>query len=124
VTGDERRCVITGEHAGRNHHVSGRGADGAQLDDELSVPLTHDAHELVHEDLRNARLDKPLQANSIPERVERRLRRFGLFLARVAEGIPSLGWMQVVAASVTRWADELRGWIDRLDATFPQWRLA
>jgi hypothetical protein len=124
MTDDERRCAISGEPAQRDHHLTGRGADGTQLDDELTVPLSHDGHELVHEDLRNQAIDKPLLADSVPEQIERRLRRVGLFFGRVAESAPPFSWMLLLAREFVRWADELGGWVNRLDTKFPQWRLA
>ena len=120
---DPEPCVITGKPAERDHHISGRGADEEQLDDDLTVPVSHDGHELVHEDLRNQGIDKPLQADSVPERIERRLRRTGVFLGRMAESVPPLEWMLALARALTRWADELKGWVYRLDTKCPGWRL-
>jgi len=121
---DDTRCAITGDSAERRHHITGWGTDDAQLDDDLTVPLSHDGHEVVHEDLRNAGLDKPLEADSVPERIERRLRRAGLFLARVAESVPPLSWMLALAQALTRWADELGEWLHRLKTCCPGWELA
>jgi hypothetical protein len=117
-------CPITGQRPERSHHLTGRGSDGQQLDDELTAPVSHNAHELVHEDLRNAGIDKRLEMDSVPERLERRLRRVGLFLGRVAESVPPFSWMLALARACQHWADELGGWVYRLDATCPGWRLA
>ncbi len=120
---NDERCAITGGPAERGHHLTGRGPDGEQLDEELTAPVGHDGHELVHEDLRREGLDKPLEADTVPERMERRLRRVGLFMGRVAEAVPPLAWLMALARSCARWADELAGFVRALDSWNPGWRL-
>jgi hypothetical protein len=118
------RCAICGGDPEDDHHLTGRGSDGEQLDDELVAGLCHDDHELLHEDLRQDGLDKPLRASTIFERVARRLQRVGVFLARVAEGVLPFRWIAGIAAALGRWADELNSSVCALDAWNPGWRLA
>jgi hypothetical protein len=106
----------------RHHHVTGRGADGQYLDAELTAPVCHDDHELCHEDLRNADLDRPCRARTLVERVEYRLRRMALFFGRMAEANRNdffYGWL---ARRLEVWANELARHVAGLDRYFPAWR--
>jgi hypothetical protein len=119
--GDER-CVICGEPACDLHHLTGRGPDGRQLDEELTAPTCHDDHELVHDDLRHQGVHKPLKETSVFERVAYRLERVAVFFARLAEQLP-FAWLQRLAGSMCQWAGELRTGVAALDAWNPNWRL-
>lgn len=100
-------CAMCGDPADDSHHLTGRGLGHAHLDPDLVAPLCHDDHELVHEDLRQEGLDKPTAETAPARRVAFRLRRAAIFLARVADANPALGWLAPLAAALRRWADEL-----------------
>lgn len=121
---EPENCAICGQPGDDWHHLTGRGADDLQLDPEVTAPLCHDDHELIHGDLRAEHVDKPLAAITIVERVAHRLRRVGVFLVRVAEAVPPLRWLARLAAGMRQWADELTGHVRALDAWNPSWRLA
>lgn len=116
------RCVLCAARGEDAHHPTGRGADGRYLDPRLAVGGCHDHHELWHDDLRGAGIDGPVGGPTVLERLELRLRRLGLFLARV-EGDGSLARLaRLLAAACVRWADELDEEIRRLDRSLPGWR--
>jgi hypothetical protein len=120
-------CAICGRPAAGDHdphHLTGRETPKKQLDDDVTAHLCHDDHELVHEDLRTEGLDRPLGPATPLGRVARRLERVAVFLARVAESVPLMGWMAALAGGVRRWADELHRCEAQLDAWNPGWRLA
>lgn len=117
-------CAICGRLANHEHHESGRGPDGSQLDPHLTAPVCHEDHDLLHDDLRTAGIDRPLQATSVPERIERRLERVGLFLGRVAEAFPPFRWIGAIASACSRWAAELGSFVASLDRCCPGWRQA
>jgi hypothetical protein len=117
-------CLLCGKPAQHRHHCTGRGSDHLQLDDDLTVPLCRGDHVLVHAALRNQDVDSPLQETSTPERIERRLRRMGVLLARLAEAFPVLNWVAMAAKTVVGWADELHQFVINLDRCTPAWRLA
>jgi hypothetical protein len=100
-------CSICGGPADDAHHLTGRGPGHVHLDPDLVAPLCHDDHELVHEDLRQEALDNPTVATSPTRQVAFRLRRAAIFLARVADANPALGWLVHLASALRRWADEL-----------------
>jgi hypothetical protein len=106
----------------RGHHVTGRGADGEYLDAVLKAPLCHDDHELCHEDLRNAGLDRPCQARTLVEQVEYRLRRIALFFARVAEADRNHVFYAWLARRLEVWANDLARHVASLDRYLPGWR--
>lgn len=116
-------CAICGQPAVDPHHLTGKGPDGGYLDGELTAPTCHDDHELLHEDLRHDRIDKPLGDVSVFERVAYRLERVAVFFSRLAERTP-FSWVIRLAASMRRWAGELRSGVNALDAWNPAWRLA
>jgi hypothetical protein len=106
----------------RDHHVTGRGQDGEYLDSELKPPLCHDDHELCHEDLRRAGLDRPCQARTFVERVEYRLRRVALFFGRLAEADRNQLFYAWLAQRLEVWANDLARHIASLDRYLPAWR--
>ena len=121
---DGHRCDICGKQVRRDaHHLTGRGDDGAQLDDELTADLCHDDHELNHDDLRRLNIDQPLRSSNVLERIERRLARVGIFLARVGEAT-GFTWCLLLAAACSKWAVELHGAIGALDQWDRGWRHA
>ena len=124
----DTECCPCGQPAEDRHHLTGRGPDGDYLDPDLAVPVCHDDHELAGEDLRAEGLERPLRAPSGPvtavEQVAYRLDRVGVFLGRVAEVVPALVWVTVLAGHLRRWAEQLWGTARRLDAWDPGWRLA
>ena len=117
-------CAICGRAMADLHHLTGRGPDAGQLDPDLVVPLCHDDHELLHEDLRTEGLDRPCHAVTAVERVAHRLQRAGIFLARVAENVPPLCWLAGLAQGMRRWASELLDHVRTLDDWDSGWRLA
>lgn len=119
---DDTICAICGGAHERGHHLTGRGADGDYLDPDLVAPLCHSDHELVHEDLRQAGVDKPVGAVSIFEQVAYRLERVGVFVGRVAEVAP-FAWLTSLAAAVHTWSAQLYSAAAALDAWNPAWRL-
>ena len=101
-------CAMGDDELGDDlHHLTGRGSDKNYLDPELVVVLCHDHHELIHDDLRQEQVDKPLDSVSAASRVARRLIRVALIFDRVAEVTPTLGCLIGVAAAMRRWAEEL-----------------
>ncbi len=114
-------CAICGRPAEDPHHLTGRGPDSEYLDDDLAAPLCHDDHELLHEDLRHDRIDKPFGDLSVFERVAYRLERVAVFFSRLAEQAP-LQWIVTLAEAMRRWAGELRRGVDDLDSKHPRWR--
>ena len=114
-------CLLCGEPSDHQHHLTGRGVDHAQLDQTLTVPLCHDHHELVHQDLRSGGIDKPLQSTTPPERIARRLERVSTFLGRVYDFFP-FSWLAVAATAVRGWATELAQFITALDQWDIRWR--
>jgi hypothetical protein len=118
-----RRCAICGKQVRRDaHHLGGRGHDEEYLD-PATADLCHDDHELAHDDLRRQRIDAPLESGNVLERVERLLRRVGVFLARVAEGT-GISWCVGLAAACVRMATDLRHAITALDRWNIHWREA
>jgi hypothetical protein len=115
-------CAICGGAACDSHHLTGRGPDGGYLDPELTVDECHDDHELLHEDLRQEGIDKPLRDANVFERVAYRLERAAVFFTRLAEQAP-FAWLVKLAGSMRQWAGELRSGVAALDARIPAWRL-
>ena len=115
-------CVICGRAGRHAHHITGRGADHQQLDSPLKVPLCNDDHDLIHDRLRDAEIDAPLDGADTVVEIERCLRRLGLFFGAVAEFVPGLGWLGLAAAACVRWSGKLAAFIARLDRRFPEWR--
>jgi hypothetical protein len=113
--------VICGAPSSRVHHLTGRGYDGAYLDPELRASLCHDDHELCHEDLRNARVDRPLESATLVERLERGLRRVAMFVARLAEACGQQ-FLAALAAWLATGAAILAQHVAFLDARYPDWR--
>ena len=52
-------CVFCDRVAVDRHHITGRGPDGAYLDDEHIADLCHDHHEVIHNILRSQGIDTP-----------------------------------------------------------------
>jgi hypothetical protein len=105
------------------HHLTGKAEGVGYLDPGLVARLCHDDHELCHDDLRIAGVDQPLpeERGSVVERVAYRLRRVGLFLARVVE-VAALGWLAGLASGVVAWAEDLESHVRYLDGVLPAWR--
>ena len=120
---DRHACVLCGLPGDHQHHLTGRGADHEQLDQQFTVPLCHSDHELVHAELRTAKIDRPLSATTVPERMERRLERVAAFLGRAYEYFPFV-WVGCAAVAVRQWALELGQFIAALDQWNPAWRRA
>ena len=114
-------CAICGEPACDEHHLTGRGADGKQLDDELVAPACHEHHEVIHAELRIEGIDTPLKGEHLLERLERRLRRAAIFLGQLFAH-QRLEWARRMADAFVGWAEELRALIDRLDGWNRGWR--
>jgi hypothetical protein len=119
---EDEPCAICSGPSEDPHHVTGKGPDEEYLDPDLTAPVCHDDHEMIHEDLRNEKLNKPLGRASIPERIAYRLDRLGVLLSRVAEQLP-FDWVVRVATAVRSWAEELRCFVQGLDLWNPDWRL-
>jgi hypothetical protein len=118
---DPRCCAVCGKEVRRDaHHHGGRGPDGEYLD-TATADLCHHDHELVHEDFRRQSIDEPLRSLNVLERIERFLRRVGVFLARVAEGTGLL-WCVGLAGACVRCAADLQHVIVALDHWNVDWR--
>ena len=115
-------CIFGDDPSDDPHHISGRGADGRQLDDDVVVPLCHDHHELIHDDLRLDGLDKPLRMDNPIDQTVRRLRRAAAFLARLADAVPAISSLAYMARGMQRWADQLERFSQTLDRWNPSWR--
>lgn len=117
-------CIHCGAPAEDRHHPTGRGPDGGYLDPWFKIPHCHNDHELVHDDLRSAKLENATPGDSFLEHLESGLRRLGVFLGRLP-GVAALG---VLLAMLARWctdkADGLHLVISALDAGLPGWRSA
>jgi hypothetical protein len=119
----EQFCATCPDPSEDDNHLAGRGHDHAQLDDELTAPACHECHEVFHEELRILDLDTPLRSDNVFERLERRLRRVAVFFGQLFARYGWL-WLKRLADAFVRWADEVRGEIDRLDLEHPGWRFA
>lgn len=103
----DQLCAMCDKTAVDAHHLTGRDPDGCYLDPDLVVPLCHDDHELAHDDLRHADLDRPDPDQWSPSfGVAFRLCRVALFLARTPQHFPT-GLSSVLAKAQWHWADEL-----------------
>ena len=91
-------CAICGGRAVDPHHLTGRGSDRLQLDPDLTAPLCHDDHELIHEDLRT---EGPRQAHWFHDR-----RRARGSSAAPSGGVPGQSGRDGPAASVAGRAGE------------------
>lgn len=119
---DRPKCSTCDHIAQHDHHLTGRGGDGEQLDPSLTVPVCFDCHDLLHDHLRLDQVDRPLANTSVPEVIERRLRRMAIFLSEVAQWQSSLVWVAAVAIKLDAMADQLRRHIAMLDRNFEGWR--
>ena len=52
-------CATCGKPPEDGNHLTGRGCDHEQLDDELTAPTCHECHEIFHEELRLLDIDCP-----------------------------------------------------------------
>jgi hypothetical protein len=100
-------CAICGRPAKVHHHLTGRDHLQAYLDPGLVVPVCHDHHQLLHDDLRDEQLDRVHEPLAVIERVAHRLRRVAVFFTRLAKTPMDL-WAAL--------AQTLRLWADRLTA--------
>lgn len=92
-------CLICGrEGRWQLHHPTGRGADGEYLDPGFTVPLCHDHHTLVHDNLKTLGLegDRPIALGRVALRLTR-----SAVLAALAESIA------MSAELFDRWASDL-----------------
>src|SRR5215207_5879034 len=115
-------CVICGRPVKRHHHLTARDAHASYLDKALWVGVCHDHHELAHDDWHTAKLETTTSPLTWLERVEVRLRRLAMFLARLVEPFPENRLWAVLAACVEGWAGELRRHRRCQDARDPGWR--
>jgi hypothetical protein len=115
------RCIACSKPADHGHHVTGRGSDHDQLDSDLTVPLCHEDHVLIHQDLRTAGIDDPTEMNTVPERIEHRLRRVATLLGRLSEFLSST-WISAAAIAVVSWANELSQFVAAMDHWNLGWR--
>jgi hypothetical protein len=120
------RCAYCDAEGAMRHHLTGRDPQLRYLDPRLTLPLCHDHHQLIHDDLRVVGVDDPATGTSrrLPfvERVEWRLRRLAVALGRLARALPDWRWLGTLAASAKRWADELAWDIRVRDTRDPGWR--
>ena len=112
----ESDCVVCGARAAHFHHITGRGNNGKQLDDHLGIFVCVDDHVLLHADLANAHLNKPLTSDETPTLIGRRLRRTALTFSRVIEVSSLFLWLFPFCLSFNDWADELDGYMKRPNA--------
>ena len=115
-------CVRCGKPSRHDHHLTGRGQDHHQLDDTLTIPLCFDDHVLIHAELRIDEVDNPLTACSVPEVIERRLRRVAHVMGLFGSSAPAFVWAEHLARSLVLWADELKGFVAHLDTLKIPWR--
>jgi hypothetical protein len=119
--GDDECAMLCGNPKDHDHHVSGRGHDHEQLDDEFLFPVCTSDHQLIHDDLRSEGIDNPLLADTVPEIVERCLRRRAVIVARLHERL-EWPWLALAADALARMADMLYDHVEELDYRFPGWR--
>jgi hypothetical protein len=121
-------CLWCGSSDCRVHHPTGRGPDGRYLDRDLRFPCCHDHHELSHDDWRAlgihdlGRNQAPERKLARVERVELRLRRLAVTVARLAEAYPQHEWSAAFARALKQWADELARDIAARDKRDKEWR--
>ena len=120
------RCAYCGGKHPLTHHATGRDHQLRYLDPSLTIPLCHDHHQLVHDDLRAAGVDDPQTRAAIRlsfvERVEVRLRRLAVAIGRLASMFPGVTFLAHLAERLKRWADELSWDLAARDARDPGWR--
>lgn len=120
------RCVYCGAEGALRHHLTGRDAQLRYLDPRLTLPLCHDCHQLVHDDLRTLDVDDPqdraIEEQPLVELVELRLRRLAVALGRIADALPDFTWLARLAETAKWWADHLRRDVTARDARDPGWR--
>jgi hypothetical protein len=116
------RCEFCGKTVERRHHPTGKDHRNRYLDPELVVPVCHDDHELVHDDWRTLAIEAVAEPQTFVEQVEIRLRRLAATLARWDEALGGGTFLNVLAAALTGWADELAAFLRRLDTRDPTWR--
>jgi hypothetical protein len=85
-------CAHCGIEGAVGHHLTGRDAQLRYLDPRLTIPLCHDLHVLVHDDLRAVGVDDPphrvTAQQPLVELVAIRLRRLATGLGRIAGMYP------------------------------------
>ena len=91
----------------RWHHLTGRDPQLRYLDPHLTLPLCHDHHQLIHDDLRAAGVDDPRERSAERlcwvERVERRLRWLAIAAGRLAASkLPAIPLLARLAESLKR----------------------
>jgi hypothetical protein len=114
------RCIHCGAIAKDAHHLTLRDENGERLDEELTAPFCRPCHLAEHNVLRVLELEGITSRLSAVERVELRLRRVAVFLARL-----DLGYREVwtgLAAALTSGADDLAADTRRRDVRDPDWR--
>ena len=111
-----------GRPATQWHHVTGRGANREQLDNDCVLQVCDECHDLIHEELRFEGVHYPLLSTSALDRVERRLRRLAINVARIADNPWVMVLALLVAPNLIKCADELATLAKRLDRWNPAWR--
>jgi hypothetical protein len=120
------RCAYCGGEDPLAHHATGRDPQLRYLDPNLTIPLCHDHHQLVHDDLRAAGVDDPQTRAAVRlsfiECVEVRLRRLAVAIGRLAGKLPGATFLAQLAERFKGWADELSWDLAARDSRDPGWR--
>ena len=116
-------CTVCGRvGAWEQHHPTGRDQRDRYLDPTLTMPLCHDHHTLVHDDLHTLGLSHADERPTLIESIVVCLRRLAAVLARVDATRPVVTFWGLLADAMTGWADALTSTVECWDARDPRWR--
>lgn len=115
-------CLRCGRPSKEDHHLTPRDENGERPDPQLTAPLCLSCHNREHNQLRVLGLQSAPGGLTTPERIEYCLRQTAVFVSGLR---PSWGeWCELLAAGMTRWADDLARHTRDLDRRVPAWREA
>jgi hypothetical protein len=115
-------CVLCARPSVDAHHVTQHG-----IDFELTLPLCHDHHEVVHDDWRGADVAADVAPETLLHALQLGMERLAMIAGRAAatEALePAREMLAALATWLAKWASRLIGAIAALDAGAPGWREA